>query len=76
MPRGGASNEYPQHMFLLRNKKNIPTKILSFEPVHDKTYNNTCVTSKDLDQPVHPPSIARVFIYPLRLCKAHAISED
>ena len=21
----GASNEYPQHMFSLRNKKNIPT---------------------------------------------------
>ena len=23
MPRWGASNEYPQHMFLMRNKKNI-----------------------------------------------------
>ena len=23
-PRRGASNEYPQHMFLLRNKKNYP----------------------------------------------------
>ena len=25
------------------------------EPAHDKTYNKTCVTSKDSDQPVHPP---------------------
>ena len=23
VPREGTSNEYPQHMFLLRNKKNI-----------------------------------------------------
>ena len=27
-PRWGASNEYPQHMFLLRNKKNISTFLL------------------------------------------------
>ena len=24
------------------------------EPGHDKTYNKTCVTSNDSDQPVHP----------------------
>ena len=24
-PQRGTSNEYPQHMFLLRNKKNIDT---------------------------------------------------
>ena len=24
MPQGGASNEYPQHMFLSRNKKILP----------------------------------------------------
>ena len=35
-----------------------------FEPAHDKTYSKTCVTSKDSDQPVHPPGIARVFIHP------------
>ena len=29
-----------------------------FEPVHDKTYNKTCATSKDSDQPVYPPSMA------------------
>ena len=27
---------------------------------HDRTYNRTCVTSKD--QPVHPPSMANVFV--------------
>ena len=27
--------------------------VLIFEPAHDKTYNKTCVTSKDSDQPVH-----------------------
>ena len=39
----------------------LPYKI---ELVHDKTYNRTCLTSKDLDQPVHPPSIVRVLVYP------------
>ena len=34
---------------------------LTFEPAHDKTYNKT---SKDSDQPVHPLSTARVFMYP------------
>ena len=36
----------------------------TFEPVHNKTYNKTCVTSKDSDQPVHVPSMARVLVYP------------
>ena len=31
--------------------------------MHDKTYK-TSVTSKDSDQPVHPPSMTRVLIYP------------
>ena len=31
-------------------------------PEHEKTYNMTCVTSKDSDQAVHPPSLARVFV--------------
>ena len=34
------------------------------EPANDKTYNKTCVTSKDSDQPVHSPSMARVLFYP------------
>ena len=35
-----------------------------YEPARDKNYNNTCVTNKNSDQPVHPPSIARVLVYP------------
>ena len=34
------------------------------EPAHDKTYNKTCATSKDSDQPVHPLSKARVLMHP------------
>ena len=33
------------------------------EPAHDKTYSKTCVASKDSDQTVHPPSMARFLIY-------------
>ena len=29
-PRRGASNEYPEHMFLWRNKKNYPTIITKY----------------------------------------------
>ena len=28
-----------------------------------ETYNKTFVTSKDSDQPVHPPSVTRVIVY-------------
>ena len=28
-----------------------------FEPAHDKTYDNTSVTSKDSDQPAHTLSV-------------------
>ena len=31
-----------------------------FEPAHAKTYNKTCVTSEDSDQPVHLYSLIRV----------------
>ena len=34
------------------------------ELAHDKAYNKTCMTSKDSDQPVHPPSKAMVLTYP------------
>ena len=37
-----------------------------YEPAHDKTYNKTCVTSKDSDQPVHPSSMARVLVHPCK----------
>ena len=30
-------------------------------PAHNKTYYEICVTSEDLDQPVHPHSLIRVF---------------
>ena len=53
---------------------------MKVEPVHDKTYNTTCVSSKDSDQSVHPPSMARVFVYPsldsLEAVEGTAISED
>ena len=35
-------------------------------PVHDKTYNKTCVTSKDSVQPVHLPGMIRLG---LSLCR-------
>ena len=39
-----------------------PTTIVkSIEPAHDKTYSNSCATSEDSDQPVHPRSLIRVF---------------
>ena len=38
------------------------------EPAHDKTYNKTCVTSKDSDLPVHPPSVTKVLVYPSLNC--------
>ena len=37
---------------------------ITFELAHSKTYNKTCVTSKDSDRPAHPFSMARVLVYP------------
>ena len=34
------------------------------EPVHDKTYNKTCVTSKNTEQPVQLPSTDLILVYP------------
>ena len=42
VPRWGASNEYPQHMSLLRNKKNIDTFWLNKTP-----YQELCIVSND-----------------------------
>ena len=66
---------YPQSMFLRRNKKNkvYPCKPqfyyikVGFKEVKiiyacfrdDKTYNKSCVTRKDSDEPVHPHSMTR-----------------
>ena len=38
--------------------------LLIIDPVQDKTYNKTCVTNKDSDQPVRPHSMAMNFFYP------------
>ena len=34
------------------------------ELAHDKTYNKICMTSRDSDQPVRQPNLAKVLIYP------------
>ena len=39
----------------------------TYEPAHDKTYNKTCATSEDSDQPAHPRSLIRVFVDPMCL---------
>ena len=44
--------------------KKVSKKCSTFEPVHDKTYNKTCVTSKHSAQHVHSSSTARVLVYP------------
>ena len=38
----------------------LQRKAIRYEPAHDKTYNKTCATSKDLDQHVHATSMASV----------------
>ena len=48
-PGQGTSYEYPQGMFLWRDKKN--------EPAHDKTNKMACVPGEDSDQPGHPSSL-------------------
>ena len=48
-----------------QSKTAIVTIILPYiEPVHDKLYNKTCMTSKDSDHPVYPPNMSRVLVYP------------
>ena len=47
-------------MYLNRRVFVMSTKI---EPAHDKTYNKACMTSKDLDQPVYPPSMSSVLAH-------------
>ena len=84
-PQRGASNEYPQHMSSLRNKKNImwiPPLICSYatSSIVPSTHSATLyychpvtkpikwhmlrayAPSEDSDQPVHPPSLIRVFV--------------
>ena len=44
--------------------------LLIFVPALDKTYNYTCMTSKDSDQLVHLPSMAKVLVYYLNSLEA------
>ena len=44
--------------------RGIVRLLLVYEPAHDKTYKKTCVNSEYSDQPVHPPSMARVLVHP------------
>ena len=46
-------------MCLLEEKK-LPFYIIVGQ-AHDKTYNKTCATSEDSDQPAHPRRLIRVF---------------
>ena len=43
--------------FLIKLKKKMKS---TYEPAHNKIYNKTCVTSKDSDQHIHPPSMDAV----------------
>ena len=38
--------------------------MILYEPAQDKTDNKTCVTREDSDQPIHPPTMARVPVHP------------
>ena len=44
--------------------KDTLTYTIRFEPAHDKTYNKTCMSSKDSDHPVHQFSMVRAVVYP------------
>ena len=39
-------------------------------PVHDETYNKTCATSEDSDQPTHPCLLISVLVD--RICLLHS----
>ena len=44
----------------------LRSRPILYEPAHDGTWNKTCMTSKDSDQPVQQPStsMASVLVYP------------
>ena len=46
-----------------KSQKCVKTSV-EYKPAHDKTYNKTCVTSKDFDQPVLLLSTAGVIVHP------------
>ena len=47
-------------------------ELLLYEPPHGKTNKMACAPSEDSDQPVHPPSLIRVFA--VRMKKAWVLS--
>ena len=49
--------------FFLKFQTLVLDEVL-IKPVHDKTYNKTCVTSKESDEPVHQASMTPILIYP------------
>ena len=55
-PQRGASNEYPQHTFLLRNKKN--TFWLKKCALPRAMVVIACLDSKGPDQARHPPLLS------------------
>ena len=73
VPRWGASNEYPQDMFLSRNKKNImwiPPLICSYGSesllgAHVRRYIFMMCTENS-NQPAHPCSLIRVFVVQMK----------
>ena len=42
---------------------------------HDKTYDKTCATSNDSDQPAHPRSLIRIFADRMRLLQSLGYSK-
>ena len=65
MGAGGSRNKFDRVI----SRERVPVQnsklCISYnEQAHDKIYNKTCVTSKDSDQPIHPPSIVRVLVHP------------
>ena len=46
-----------------------------YEPVHDKTYNKNCATSKESDEPVHLRSLIRVLADGMCLLQPPCYSE-
>ena len=60
-------------MVTWRNENEISSELSAYQTVLDfkrasahqkKSYNKTYATTKDSDQPMHAPNIARVLVYP------------
>ena len=68
-----AKSEGPWSHCLLFSKVSLQ---LPYEPAYDKTYNKTCGTRKDSDQPVHLHSLIRVFSDRMCLLKPDYLKRD